>query len=123
MEDSEQLRVVSGSHSANLSKSDLRAIGVALQQAIEDPEKLNKSGAPKEIIALLHGSFSEPRYSENNLSVRAGEWLLVVDEESLFWQNRIAPPKPPQIGLMFIARLLHSKAGWTVPRLSFQRIH
>lgn len=122
MQDSEQIQIVSGEHVATVLKSELPVIGEALERAIKDPKLLARSGAPQPLLARLQNSVGEASYSEDEATVRAGNWILVADADGLFWQNRLSPPSPPQIGLMFVARLVASKEGWSVPAIVFQRI-
>lgn len=122
MHDIEHIQVVTGYYSVDVPKNELTALGDALQRAIGDAELKALSRAPEVFLQELPQSFDAVSYSDENSEVRAGDWILVADAEGIFWQFRILPPDPPQIGLMFIARLVRSEDGWTVPSLSFKRL-
>lgn len=122
MQERETIRIPTGDRTLAVARGELPALGAALRSALADPRRIGESGAPVALVRDLPRSFDEVSYSEETGEVRAGNWILAGDAEGLFWQNRIAPPAPPRIGLMLMARLVRTESGWTVPRLVFKRL-
>jgi hypothetical protein len=123
MPKSERVRLYGKEISSHLTRNELPALSRALRKAIEDPKLVRESRAPPVYAQRLPSSiFRDVSYDEEREEVRVGEWILVEDADGLFWQYRLLPPNPPQIGLMFVARLVHPKEGWSVPKLDFIRI-
>lgn len=121
MDENTELLVTGDGPPVSVTFAEAQAMAQALRHALNDPQLLRQSKAPKELLQDLPASVGAAEFSRGG-QLRAGNWLAVAAATGLYWEYRMSLPAPPRLGLAFRAPLVRETDGWRVRALQFLRI-